>query len=413
MGNALTRLRQLYSRFGPALIGQALNFVAMVVPVVAKQPGMVAYMLFPVSLGMIVSRTMTLSYHSVYLRLPDDRLSFSTAASGFMAMVGTVVLGIVGVALMWLHPAWSARVLWAMLATVAITVYNMYVAITIREDRMDVYSRVRFLYGVVNIVATCVVVFLVPVREGLIYVAALNYVVGAVLLARATNQQVGATIKREWSSLVAFPSVFASPLRSYIREHKEATTGTFFGDIGFQIQGMVTPVLGSYANAWAIVVRLYGGFLTLAQQVVSPSFEAPASKAIRNNDPNGYRVQLRIATVVAVVLGVGTALVQYAAIVWNDRAYLGADYLPLFVALSLYATTGMVSAMLSKYPVIVGKQRGYMVWSGARAVLFMLVPLVFHGGPVVYLFCATMTVSIVAVPYLCSPVSTQGRHTQV
>ena len=55
-----------------------------------------------------------------------------------------------------------------MLATVAITVYNMYVAITIREDRMDVYSRVRFLYGVVNIVATCVVVFLIPVREGLI-----------------------------------------------------------------------------------------------------------------------------------------------------------------------------------------------------------------------------------------------------
>ncbi|MDU7286521.1 MAG: hypothetical protein E7L40_02690 [Corynebacterium kroppenstedtii] len=153
--------------------------------------------------------------------------------------------------------------------------------------------------------------------------------------------------------------------------------------------------------------------MTLAQQVVSPSFEAPASKAIRNNDPNGYRVQLRIATVVAVVLGVGTALVQYAAIVWNDRAYLGADYLPLFVALSLYATTGMVSAMLSKYPVIVGKQRGYMVWSGARAVLFMLVPLIFRGGPVVYLFCAIMTVSIVAVPYLCSPVSTQGRHARV
>lgn len=278
---------------------------------------------------------------------------------------------------------------------------------------MDVYSRVRFLYGVVNIVATCVVVFAIPVREGLIYVAALNYVVGAMLLARATSQRVGTAIKQEWSSLVSFPAVFASPLRSYIREHKEATTGTFFGDIGFQIQGMVTPVLGSYANAWAIVVRLYGGFLTLAQQVVSPSFEAPASKAIRNDDLDGYRVQLRIATIVAVILGVGTALIQYAAIVWNDRAYIGAEYLPLFVALSLYATTGMVSAMLSKYPVIVGKQRGYMVWSGARALLFMLVPLVFHGGPVVYLFCAIMTVSIVAVPYLCSPVSTQGRHAKV
>ncbi|MDU7503731.1 MAG: hypothetical protein E7K68_05295, partial [Corynebacterium kroppenstedtii] len=315
MGNAFERLRRLYSRFGPALIGQALNFVAMVIPVVAKQPGMVAYMLFPVSLGMIVSRTMTLSYHSVYLRLPDERLSFSTAASGFMALVGTAALAVVGVALIWIHPAWSARVLWAMLATVAITVYNMYVAITIREDRMDVYSRVRFLYGVVNIVATCVVVFAIPVREGLIYVAALNYVVGAMLLARATSQRVGTAIKQEWSSLVSFPAVFASPLRSYIREHKEATTGTFFGDIGFQIQGMVTPVLGSYANAWAIVVRLYGGFLTLAQQVVSPSFEAPASKAIRNDDLDGYRVQLRIATIVAVILGVGTALIQYAAIV--------------------------------------------------------------------------------------------------
>lgn len=40
MGNAFERLRRLYSRFGPALIGQALNFVAMVIPVVAKQPGL-------------------------------------------------------------------------------------------------------------------------------------------------------------------------------------------------------------------------------------------------------------------------------------------------------------------------------------------------------------------------------------
>ncbi|MEJ4113201.1 hypothetical protein ACGE24_06250 [Corynebacterium kroppenstedtii] len=413
MGIVLQRVRTLNSRFGPALVGQGLNFAAMLLPVVAKQPGMVAYMLFPVSLGMIVSRSMSLSYHSVYLQLPDNRLSLSTAASGFMALVGTGLLGVVGVALLWIHPAWAARVLWAMVATVSITLYNMYVAITIREDRMGVYSRVRFIYGVVNIVATGGVVFVFPVREGLIYVAALNYVCAAVLLARAADQQVWSAIRREWSSLVAFPSVLAAPLRSYIRENKAATSGAFFADIGFQIQGMVTPMLGAYANTWAIVVRLYGGFLTLAQQVVAPSFEAPASKAIRQGDPDGYRVHVRRAAIVAGVLGAGTAVVQYGAIVWNDGSYWAAGYIPLFVALSLYVTAGVVSAMLTKYPVVVGRQRGYMVWTGCRALFFVLVPLFFRGGPVVYLFCVIMTVSIVALPYLCSPRVARGRHARV
>ena len=289
---------------GGALFGQGLNFLAMLLPIVGGETGQLAYLMLPLALATVLSRTSILGFHSRYLTVPGERVRTATAVSAASMSVTTLLCLLVGAAV---APVRDIA-LWTGLLVVSNGLYLMAVAVATREQRMDVYSTARLAFGVTNIIFTALVVFVIPFEAGLIVAAAVNPLVGTVLILTRTENRI-------------LPAMLSDLTRMLDRDHRfylagsgRPTGGVLLAEVGFQFQGFITPFLGPYQEIWAVVVRLTGGFGTLVQQIIAPPCEAKLAGCIRADDSEGTRVWFRKIILIGAGLGVGSAVVQTAAI---------------------------------------------------------------------------------------------------
>ncbi|MEY8565666.1 hypothetical protein AALF15_03715 [Corynebacteriaceae bacterium 7-707] len=350
---------------GPALLGQGLNFLAMLLPIVGQETGQLAYLMLPLAAATVLSRTSVLGFHSRYLTLAAPVRAAATGVSLGSLLLTTLVCGGVGAVLAAAgSPGAAAVVGWTALLVVSNGIYLMAVAVATQEQRMDVYSTARLVYGVVNVAVTVVVVFVVPFQAGLVVAAVLNPLVGAALILTRTRNRLVTVFLRE------VPRLLDREHRSYLAVSSRATGATLLSECGFQIQGFLTPFLGPYQEIWAVVVRLTGGFGSLAQQVIAPSLEARIAAAIRAGDAGLTRRWCRICALGGLLLGVLCAVVQTGALLF---ALPGDDALtPVVLAATAVFCVASLSTNLSvKIPLMKGHDRAFLVWSVGR-----LIPLV-------------------------------------
>lgn len=350
---------------GPALIGQGLNFLAMLLPIIGQQTGQLAYLMLPLALATVLSRTSILGFHSRYLTVARELQRTATSVSLGPLVAVSAACGVVAAVLLGAGADGAAAVAgWTALLVISNGIYFMSVAVVTQEQRMDVYSTARLVYGVVNVAVTVVVVFVVPFQAGLVFAAVVNPVVGALLILLRTRNRLLPVFVRE------LPVLFDRGHRSYLRTSSSATGATLLSECGFQIQGFLTPFLGQYQEIWAVVVRLTGGFGSLAQQVIAPSLEAKIAAAIRGDDAARTRRWCRICALGGVVLGVFCAVVQSGALVFSLRD--DAALTPLALAATAVFCVASLSTNLSvKIPLMKGLDRAFLAWSVGR-----LIPLV-------------------------------------
>ena len=258
----------------------------------------------------------------------------------------------------------AAIAAWTGLLVITNGLYFMSVAVVTQEQRMSVYSTARLVYGIVNVSLTVVIVWVVPFQAGLVLVAAINPLVGALLILTRTRNSL---LPELWRDLRV---LFDPDHRRYLAGSRQATGATFLSECGFQIQGFLTPFLGPYQEIWAVVVRLTGGFGSLAQQVIAPSFEARIAAAIREEDRDATARWCRICAFGGIALGVACAVVQTGALLFSlpdDDALT-----PLVVAVTAVFCVASLSTNLSvKIPLMKGLDRAFLAWSVGR-----LIPLV-------------------------------------
>ncbi|MGO2801565.1 hypothetical protein ACTXMA_05530 [Corynebacterium variabile] len=359
-----------------ALFGQGLNFLAMLLPIIGQETGQLAYLMLPLALATVLSRTSILSFHSKYTTIDDGMTETATATSAVTLLSATALCFVVGVSTM-TFPAMSSSdlpsfAIWTAVLLLTNGIYFMSVAIATREQRMDVYSTARLVFGVTNIVVTALVVFIVPFQAGLIVAAALNPLIGAVLILSRTSNRVFDTLWREKARLID------SEHRGYLVDSARPTGGVFLAEIGFQFQAFITPFLGPYQEIWAVVVRLTGGFGTLAQQIIAPPCEAKIAHCIRTGDIIGTRRWCRTVIFVGLALGVGGGIVQICAVLFSLSEDTSVTPWSLLL-IGIYCLAWMPSAMCGKIPIMKGLNNQYLFWSVTRLVLLLaLIPLRDH-----------------------------------
>lgn len=373
---------------GGALFGQGLNFLAMLLPIIGGETGQLAYLMLPLALATVLARTSILAFHSRYLTVPDGRTRTATSVSATTLLLTTLVCLLVGVAAAPLRDV----ALWTALLTVTNGLYLMAVAVATREQRMDVYSTARLAFGVTNIAVTALVVFVVPFHAGLILAAAVNAAVGTVLILARTRNRIIPPV------LGDAPRLLDHDHRLYLADSTRPAGGVLLAETGFQFQAFITPFLGPYQELWAVVVRLTGGFGTLAQQIIAPPCEAKMAECIRTRDTVGTRSWCRKVLLIGVALGVGGAVVQTGAVLFSlsgDDAVASWSVLTVGV----YCLFWIPSAMCGKVPLMKGLARPYLMWSVSRLVL--LLPLLFlRDGALFLAVVVVMSLTSLALMWL-------------
>lgn len=382
-------------RMGPALIGQGLNFLAMLLPIIGQETGQLAYLMLPLALATVLSRTSVLGFHSRYLTLADPVRRTATSVSlGALLSTTLVCAGVAGILTIAGAPGAAAVAGWTALLVISNGIYLMAVAVATQEQRMDVYSTARLVYGVVNVLVTVVVVFVVPFQAGLIVAAIVNPLVGAVLIVARTRNRLVTVFVRD------LPRLLDREHRGYLTVSSRATGATLLSECGFQIQGFLTPFLGQYQEIWAVVVRLTGGFGSLAQQVIAPSLEAKIAAAIREGDAAVTRRWCRVCAVGGLLLGAVCAAIQTGALVFSlpeDDALT-----PLVLAATaVFCVASLATNLSMKIPLMKGHDRGFLLWSVGRlvplVVLLATSGAVLLGGIVVVQTLAAVVFLVIAV----------------
>ncbi|MGP5637605.1 hypothetical protein ACTXOW_14080 [Corynebacterium variabile] len=349
-----------------ALFGQGLNFLAMLLPIIGQETGQLAYLMLPLALSTVLSRTSILGFHSRYLTVPEHLRRTATTVSFASLFLTSLMCVVVASILTVMIPESGAAGIagWTALLVLSNGVYFMAVAVVTQEQRMIVYSTARLWYGVVNVVVTSIVVFAVPFAAGLVFVAVINPLVGALLILLRTGNRMLPELWRDRRNLVDRTH------RRYLESSGQATGATLLSECGFQIQGFLTPLLGQYQEAWAVVVRLTGGFGTLAQQVIAPTFEAKIAAAIRDGDRSTTAKWCRVCVVGGIGLGAVCAAVQAGALVFSLHGHESLTVTTLIMS-SVYCVATLAMNLSVKIPLMKGHDRLFLFWSSGRLALLL------------------------------------------
>ncbi|WP_301925202.1 hypothetical protein [Corynebacterium glaucum] len=340
-----------------ATIGQGLNFLAMLLPVFAQRGDQLAYLLVPLSLATVLHKVGFLCFNVRYLGIRREQEGIATATS-FWGLVGAtvVMMALAGVIALW-SSRWAIVALAASFLIISHGLYFMAVTILIAENKLGAYGTGRLIYGVLNIGLTAAAVYLVPSRAGLIYVAfVLTSVIGVWMLSRADNKVHGFVTSHSRQA-------FGPEGIAYVKESSPVVGSTVVAEMGFQINGFFTPLMGHLQEMWAIVVRIAGGFATVGSQVLAPVFESKVSFALRNSQLDEAFVWVKRSQLAGIGFALATGLFQTLLI----YVLYGGEYSWLIIVSgSLYSAAFLSSTVPGKMPFLMGRNKTILVWSLLR-----------------------------------------------
>lgn len=404
----ISRLILRFRSYGISGFAQGLNFLAMLVPILGRQTDQLIYLVVPLALSNLFCRAVTFAFPGRYLAI-TDKLTRTASATAFLGLVTcTGVFLIVSLCVSSTSGYWAGVLAWSALLAFTHGMYFTAVAVVSRERRIDVYARARLVYGLLNIAATVVVVFVIPFREGLVVVAAMITATGATIMLTGSTDRVIPAFIRD------LPRLLDRPHRNYMRASLHATGAQLLTDLAFQMQALATPFLGPYQDMWAVSLRLTGGFSGLAQQVIAPGFEMRISEAVRSNDSATVRRWTVRGLASSVALAIFSAVVVVCAVIFATD---GGDLEWWTVtAVGVFAGGSLLTSLVIKVPYITGRDTLYLAWSIIRPSLLAL-SLLLNDGPLLIALAITQLISAATfVPLvLLPPVNetesiTRGRH---
>lgn len=338
------------------LVAQGLNFAAMLFPALGGRLDLLTPLVMVSAIAGITCHTTTLAFASVHLGIVDEHdraVSVVTSLRGNVC--GAAALGLAAAA-----AAPFSRVLATTLALSAIFslcqgLYVITTTVAIRLGDHRRFARARMTYALLNIASTVTVTLLVDWSPALAATGALAYLGSAAVAVLGRRDGLRA------------PGVTWSDQRTYARRCWQATVSNLMGGLAIQAGALATGLFGALADTWAGVVRITGGFSTIAQQVVAPGFDMRLSQEIRGGAAADRRHVVRKALVMAVALTLVTVAAVLVTLVWSQSHGQADTRLSDVLLMTLLYTTGAIlPTTTNKFLVVLGYQGAQFAWVGAK-----------------------------------------------
>ena len=319
------------------LFGQGLNFLAMLVPIWMGRLDAVTALVLVSAVAGISSQVGMAAFPSIFPTVKSGAgvKASLQASSLFLVFCSAIPL----LAFVFLSRIDSGRdwqfLMWASLMSVSLGGYQFCLTGLIRLSNAGLFSEARCVYGVLNLVTTFLVSMWAPAQDSLVWA-----VIGVNLAASLYVIVRGKHALR--SVRLLFAGVDLRAIVGYLRVHSHATASTLIAGLAFQSTSLVLPLLGLYADAWAVVLRLSGGFSTVCQQVFAPRLEMRLGRARRG----GEEIEARRFWLEGTLTGVlcsGLSFVAVMSVVAMTSSTEVTDAMLLqFSLVALMLTLGMV-----------------------------------------------------------------------
>lgn len=366
----------------PALVGQALNFAAMLLPIFLGRAGAIVLLLgvmaVSVALGSLsqanlVSNLLTAADHSRG-RIAAYAAMTTFVVCGALAVVALLLglFGKHGIALAGMH---------ASMMVAAQTVYQTHATVLLHEQKTGAFGRVRLGYGILNVVLTVASCVFLTSNFALVYATSVT-LLGAGLLARRE-----ATFK-PWVR----GERCAEGYGRYLRQNSRGIVAATIQDCSFQVHNFAAQGAGQYSSLWASSLRVSGGVGTVMQQVVAPTFTATISAAIRGKAHARYR-SAAIGALLAGLAGGIVAAFGLAATLWISAtsllAHISTSAISLWLLASIFSIANLSVSCIVRVPLMLHHQQFLLLWALARTAANLL--LLFQLGGIQLLLALTLS----------------------
>lgn len=346
-----------------AIIGQAFNFLAMLLPVFAGRADMIAFLIFPLAVAYILARFSSLAFHVQYLtqRTDSEKSICFKASTLSLVFISGLILAVAVIAWVLLNEM-ALQMLSIGLLTFSQGLYFIYSTILIRENALTEFAAMRFFFGVVNCLTT----------------------VAACYGYRSLFALVAATAFTNFSSAVFVIGIgskkghlpkFRGKTVGYVTRAFPAMMGVLLADVSSQIQSLLVPFMGPYKEFWAAMQRLGGGLGTVAQQILAPPLEARLSRIVTSglDDQLGRSFVKKSIAMGICFSGFGTFSVLVCV-------YLAAGFagnIPLLVIMGIVVSIFVMvtGAVTVRMPYILGRAKYMQMWGLLRTVSFAVLLL--------------------------------------
>lgn len=146
-----------------------------------------------------------------------------------------------------------------------------------------------------------------------------------------------------------------------------------------QAAGLLLPALGGLTEAWAVVLRVGGGFTTIMQTVVAPFIERDLGLAARTKAAQRFRRSLLKGWGLGVLSGVAAAAAGILAVHWTNASPAAGAMLSLAAAAGLLFVGQTGTGAISRAIAIADWQTAQLIWDLSRFAVVAVVVALFSG----------------------------------
>jgi hypothetical protein len=344
-----------------SILGQGLSFVAMLLPIFFGKFDELRFLVIVSTLASIGSTIGAWSISSVYPSLHrqhDADLSLSSS------VVSVIAICLAALIICWVLPiteSASQIILWTVALTGVQAFFIVMNAVAVREQDYIVITHSRFLLGVISVITTLIACLLIQSEPSL--------VAATIISVSAATTMTAWRKKADWvASLSRGAKRPAKEWLRYYREYWTVNMGNLALTLAFQIASLATLKLGNLSNAWAVVVRIVGGFGTTAQQVIAPIYEIGFSRGLRDGDLEAARQVQRQAVIAGVLFGVLMAGGVFVSLSLGNLfgELEQGERIALAIGATVYCCALGFPAMIYRNLPLAGGKRVFVGWAVAK-----------------------------------------------
>ena len=391
---AFRQLRRMYSylrRTGPSLVGQGLNFIAFTIPVAFGRYRELAFFVLVSTLTTVLVLPATLAFPSVYPGLRDQSDAILSVKASFGSLCVTSCLLFVAGELVPALPAELRGIaLYGSVMTLAQGSFLMCLGREVRSGTYKIISWARFWNGSVTVVGTAIACSLSHSQGILVLPAVIAFA------ASITYMVFSHSLRCTAVALLGARGGIRAYVR-YARMHSKAMLSAFLTTAAFQAGSFALLGLGRLAVPWTLVVRVGGGFATIARFVIAPFYEIEVAAGARRSDT----LQASKGNSGGLRTGVGLGVTASAAVLGlltlgGSMHGLGAGTsVGVSMSAVVLTTAALGTSLVASNLVLLGAQSEQLVWSTAKAGLTVVILLAFRRLTVLIALAALEAVSSV------------------
>lgn len=404
------RLLKRLVRLGPGFVGQALTFAALLMPVVAGQLDAVALLVGVSAAGNIAAWSSTLVFVGIYPSITDStqaRVALGASLSSLLLLA--TVIGTAAFIFSLVLPILSGPTALVAVFTIGQGLYFLALGTLIRQGNAQRISRFRFAYGLFLAAYTAVACTLFAQHP-----VALTLATAFALLTSGV-WCVFSDIRRSQILLVGAARSTIRERFVYIRSRWKAIVGGFVSTVGLQGASLAVVGLGPLAPAWAVIIRVAGGFGTVGQNVLGPLVQAPLAQAVRAGNARSMRRVNSYGITIGLVLAILAIFCTVFLLLVGD-AYRGLDeYQTAIISVigAVYVLTTVLVSPVSNNLLLLGLESHALVLAAVRlfavAAAFLVVLPEFRLG-IFALAEAVVQISYIVVSRSYIRRAAQARH---